>query len=156
MLDIREILRRLQLGQGERELSRDLTVSRKTITKYRRWAEAEGLLSKPLPDAAGLQARLVTSGLHRAPPRTPFAAEPYRERIEALRQQGVECRAILERLREEVGFTGSYSGLWRYVRSLEPTTPEAFLRIETASLIQIEELLSGIGVSLIRDRDGAR
>lgn len=132
MLDIREILRRLQLGQGDRAIARDLTTSRKTVAKYRAWAAAEGLLTGPLPEPAALQSRLVTLGPEHPPPRVPFRAAPYRERIEALRQQGVECRAILERLREEVGFTGSDSGLWRYVRSLEPPTPEAFLRVETA------------------------
>lgn len=131
MLDIREILRRLKLGQGDRALARDLATSRKTIAKYRAWAEREGLGGPgPLPEAADLEARL--RALDRPPPRTPFAAEPYRERIVALRTQGVECRAILERLREEVGFTGSYSAIWRLVRSLEPPRPEAWIRIETA------------------------
>src|SRR2546427_7049357 len=49
-----------------------------------------------------------------------------------LRRQGVECRAILSRLREESGFKGSYMAVYRFVRSLEPDTPEAFVRVETA------------------------
>ena len=132
MLDIREILRRLQLGQGHRAIARDLGTSRKTVAKYHTWAQAEGLLVGPLPDAGRLQNVLAATGLEQPPPRTPFVAAPYRERILALRRQGVECRAILERLREEVGFTGSYSALWRFVRSLEPATPTACVRIETA------------------------
>ena len=38
VLDVREILRRLQLGQGDRAIARDLSLSRKTVTKYRQWA----------------------------------------------------------------------------------------------------------------------
>jgi transposase len=153
VLDIREILRRVQLGQGEREIARDLATSRKTVTKYRRWAETEGLLSGPLPEPAAVHARLVRSGLHRALPRTPFVAAPYRERIRALREQGVECRAILERLREEVGFSGSYSALWRFVRSLEPRGPAACIRIETAPGEEAQVDFGRAGL-LVDPRDG--
>jgi hypothetical protein len=48
VLDIREMLRRLQLGQGDRAIARDLRTSRKTVAKYRPWAEAQGLLRGPL------------------------------------------------------------------------------------------------------------
>jgi transposase len=132
VLDIREILRRLRLGQGARAIARDLSLSRKTVAKYQAWAQAEGLLEGPLPEPAVLDARLATLSRDRPPPVVPFVAAPYREQIEALRRQGVECRAILERLRENVGFTGSYSAVWRFVRALEPPAPAAFVRIETA------------------------
>lgn len=131
VLDIREILRRLHLGQGERAIARDLGVSRKTVRRYRVWATTHDLLTGPVPDAGRLQAVLAETAPAVTLPTTPFRAAPYRERILTLRAQGVECRAILERLREDVGFTGSYSGLWRFVRSLEPATPEGFVRIET-------------------------
>lgn len=68
MLNIREILRRMQLGQGDRAIARDLTTRRKTASKYRDWAAAEGLVAGPLPEPAALRARLVaTLGDH--PPR---------------------------------------------------------------------------------------
>lgn len=153
MLDIREMLRRLQLGQGDRAIARDLTTSRKTVAKYRVWAEHHGFLTGPLPEPAELRARLRAEGLDHAPPRTPFVAEPYRARIVALRKQGVECRAILERLREDVGFRGSYSAIWRLVRSLEPRTPDACIRIET---VPGEEAQVDFGTAgkLLDPRDG--
>jgi hypothetical protein len=55
-LDIREILRRLQLGERDRRIARDLHISRKTVGKYHEWAAAQGLLTGPLPEAAALQA----------------------------------------------------------------------------------------------------
>ena len=40
VLDIREILRRLQLGERDRRIARDLHISRKTVGKYHEWAAA--------------------------------------------------------------------------------------------------------------------
>jgi transposase len=125
------MLRRIQLGDRDRRIARDLRVSRKTVAKYREWAVKQGVLAGPLPEPGALLAMLASSFPESPPPRGVSSAEPYRERIVALRKQNVECRAILERLREEKGFKGSYAAIWRFVRALEPPTPEAFVRIET-------------------------
>ena len=37
MLEIRELIRRMQLGDTERQIARDLQVSRKTGSKYWAW-----------------------------------------------------------------------------------------------------------------------
>ena len=132
MLDIREILRYLQQGVGDRRTARSLRVSRKTVARYRAWAASEGLLDGPLPDPKALQERLAATLPAADPPRTPSQVEPFRDRVLALRRQGVECAAIRQRLREEAGFEGSYSSVWRFVRTLEPGTPEAMVRVETA------------------------
>ena len=52
--DIREVLRRLRLGEPERRIARELDLSRNTVAGYRRWAQAHGLLTGALPDAAQL------------------------------------------------------------------------------------------------------
>jgi len=80
VLDVREILRRLQLGQGDRAIARDLSLSRKTVTKYRQWAVAASLLTGPLPEPATLQALLAASLPLTPPPRSPFIAAPFRSR----------------------------------------------------------------------------
>jgi transposase len=131
-LDIRELIRRVQAGDTDRRVARDMGLARKTVAKYRAWAEPEGLLSGPLPDAAELQARLDRSLPAVPPPRGESSVEPHRERVADLRRQGVECRAIHQRLKEETGFKGSYAAVYRFVRSLEPRTPEACVRVETA------------------------
>ena len=51
VLDIRELIRRVQLGEGDRQIARDLQVSRKTVSKYRAWAQQHALATGPLPDA---------------------------------------------------------------------------------------------------------
>src|SRR4029453_4373317 len=132
VLDVRELIRRIQLGEASRRIARDMGVARKTVVKYRRWAQAEKILTGPLPAPVELQSRLDQTLPVSPPPRAPSTLEPYRDRIIALRSKKVECRAILERLREEAGFPGSYSSLYRFVRQLEPRSPEAFVRVETA------------------------
>jgi FixJ family two-component response regulator len=57
--EIREILRRLQLGERARRIARDLGVSRNTVAHYRRWAATHGLLTGPLPEPAALAAWLA-------------------------------------------------------------------------------------------------
>jgi transposase len=130
-LEIRELIRRLQAGDGNRRVARELGLARKTVAKYRAWADQEGLLSGPLPEAVELQARLDQSLPVVPPPRGLSSVEPYRERVVVLRRQGVECRAIHQRLREEAGFPGSYAAVYRFVRSLEPAVPAARVRVET-------------------------
>jgi hypothetical protein len=66
VLDIRELIRRVQLGETDRQIARDLQVSRKTVPKYRAWAQRHDVLTGPLPDAATLHAQLNTTLLNRA------------------------------------------------------------------------------------------
>ena len=131
MLDIRELIRRLQLGETDRQIARDVQVSRKTVSKYRMWAKRHDVLTAPLPDPATLQAQLKTTMPVSTPPTTPSKVTPFRDRVVALRQRGVECWAIYDILREQHAFAGSYGSVYRFVRHLEPRTPEAFVRVET-------------------------
>jgi transposase len=55
---------------------------------------------------------------------------PFRDQVIALRQRGVECRAIFDILREQHAFAGSYGSVYRYVRHLKPRTPDACVRVE--------------------------
>jgi len=131
VLDIREILRRLRLGQTERQVARDLALARKTVAKYRRWARREGLLEgKVLADAGELQRRLKGDEAA-SRPGPGSMVEPHRERVVKLRAKGVEIRAIYQILREQQEFKGSYSAVKRFVHRLERSSPEAVVRVET-------------------------
>jgi Mu transposase, C-terminal domain len=46
VIDIREILRRLHLGEPDRRIARDLGVSRNTVAHYRVWATRHGVLKR--------------------------------------------------------------------------------------------------------------
>jgi transposase len=130
VIDIREILRRVQLGESDRAIASVLRMSRKTVKKYRLWAEQEGLLAGQLPANETLHARLQSSFPETLPPLTESMVEPYRELVAHGRQRGLEAQAILQRLQDDHEFQGSYSAVWRFIRQLEPRTPEATVRIE--------------------------
>ena len=128
--DIREILRRLQLGEPDRRIARDLGISRNTVVHYRLWAARHGVFADgPLPDTATLAALLELAPTER-PAHEQSLVEPLRERVLALYERGVEGQAIWQLLVEEHGFTGSYSSVKRFLRRVAPTTRLATLRIE--------------------------
>ena len=130
MLDIREILRRVRLGESDRAIVKALGISRKTVRKYRQWAEQAGLPAGELPPTEQLRALLQTSLPETPPPQAPSSVEPYRELVVRWREQGLECQAIWQRLRRDHDFKGGYGAVWRFVSRLEEATPQVTVRIE--------------------------
>jgi transposase len=129
-MDIRELVRRLQRGQSNRAVAKALGIDRKTVARYRTWAAEQGLLTGPLPPLGELHQLLAGTMKSTPPPQNVSSVEPYRDVVIQLRQQGVERAAIWERLKER-GYTGSYSSVYRFVRQLEPPTPDVTVRVET-------------------------
>jgi len=127
---LRELVHRLRAGASQRAIAHDLGLARMTVQKYAQLAAAAGYLdaSQPLPDAAELTRRL---GPPPRPPRTPSSVEPYREQVEQLLADGVEMMTIFDRIRAH-GYTGSYSSIRRFVRTLQPAKSTAFVRVHTA------------------------
>ena len=132
VLDVRELVRRVQAGEPDRRIARELGQSRNTVAKYRTWAEAEGFLTtEVLPTAKVLADRLEnTQTMKKAGP--PSCVVPYMDFVKEKRAEGVELRALLGLLVER-GFAGSYSSLRRFVDRLEESEPEKFVRVETAA-----------------------
>jgi len=129
-MDIREMLRHLRQGQSNRAVSKSLGVDRKTVARYRSWATEQGLLEESLPPLNELQ-RLVEETLGTSPPpQNTSSVERYRQVVIKLRRERVEVAAIHQRLKER-GYTGSYSSVYRFVRNLEPRTPDVTVRVET-------------------------
>jgi hypothetical protein len=81
--DIRELLRRLQLGEPDRRIARDLGISRNTAARYRQWAQDQGLLQAALPAPAVLAVLLRPAAAAR-PAQEQSLVEPFRERVKAL------------------------------------------------------------------------
>ncbi len=132
VLEIREIVRRLRLGETERRIGRDLGVSRNTVAKYRQWAqEREFLRAQQLPTAAALEKELAEETPERAQCGPPSKAAEHREFIEKKLAEGVELKALHGLLVEQKKFTGSYSSLRRFAGRLRQTKPEVFVRVET-------------------------
>jgi transposase len=128
--DIREILRRLHLGEPDRRIARDLGISRNTVARYREWAaDHQVLAADALPDAATLAALLEPAPSERPAHEQSFV-EPFRERVLALHERGVEGQAIWQLLVEQHDFVGSYSSVKRFLRREAPSARAATLRIE--------------------------
>jgi transposase len=126
---LRELVHRLRAGASQRAIAHDLGLARMTVQKYAQLAAAAGYLdaSQPLPDAAELTARL---GPPPQPPRTPSSVEPYREQVEQLLDDGVEMMTMFDRI-TRLGYTGSYSSIRRFVRTLQPAKSKAVVRVHT-------------------------
>jgi len=131
VFDIREIVRRFKLGQSDRQAARELMTNRRTMSKYRQMARAAGWLDRPdLPTPAEVESRLAI--ITNPPELGPASSvEPHRARVVELRLKGVERMAIWQILKDERQYAGSYSSIRRFVRVLEPRTPEACVRVET-------------------------
>jgi hypothetical protein len=90
IMDLVELVRLLRTGASDRTLTQVLRHNRRTITKYRVWAQEQGLLegNGPLPPAATLQ-RLRTATLPSMPPPQQVSSlEAYQEEIVTYRARG--------------------------------------------------------------------
>jgi transposase len=129
---VRDLVHRLRAGESERRIAKDLGISRPTVHRYREFAEREGYLqpNSPMPDDATLAAAL---GEPPCPPRVPSSVVPYDATVRRLLGQQVEMTALFARLRDDYGYTGSYSSVRRYVHQICPPEPsEAVVRVHTA------------------------
>jgi transposase len=144
MNHLREIIYRLRIGESQRRIAKDLSLSRMTVSKYRRWAEGQGYLdaTSPLPDDATLAAAW---GKPASPPRVDSSVEPYRQRVQAWVEQGVEMVAIWQHLQDDYQYPGSYSSVRRFVNKMRSTDPEVFVRVHTAAGEEAQVDFGGVG-----------
>src|SRR2546423_15160118 len=129
-MDIVEVVRVLRAGASDRALTHLVGHNRRTIAKYRAWAEQQGLLQGPLPSAGEIQCLLARTLPRTRPPQQTSTLAPYQQEIAALRAQGVEMAAMRARLEERHGHPVSYSAVRRLVQHLEPHRPAAGGRAE--------------------------
>ncbi len=65
--------------------------------------------------------------------------------VKTLRKQEVEMVAIWQRLKEDYGYSGSYSAVRRYVAHLEPEPPDTFLRVHTPAGEEMQVDFGSVG-----------
>ncbi len=130
-MDIRELLLHLRAGSSYRQIQRDTGFDRRTVKRYRQWAQKQGLLEGDLPPLEELHALLEHSLQEKTPPQNESSVESYRSQIEQWVKQGVEIAAMRQRLMER-GYTGSYASVWRFVKTIKPGTQhDITTRLET-------------------------
>jgi len=130
MNHIQDIVRRIQLGESERCIARDMKISRGTVHKYHEKAKGKGYLEKTdTPPSEAELAEALGPGVQA--PRQVSTVEPCRETVEGWLKQGVEMTAIWLRLKENFGYRGGYSSVRRFVHRLKPAEPEVFVRVHS-------------------------
>jgi transposase len=129
LMDIREILIHVRAGSSNRQIQRDTHLDRRTVRRYRQWAQEQGLLEGSLPPLEELQALAARTLPENTPPQNTSAAAAYRDQIEQWLKEKVEVAAMCQRLQER-GYTGSYAAVWRLARKLDPKNPETTTRVE--------------------------
>jgi transposase len=148
MHQIRDIIYRLRSSQSDRRIARDLGCSRNTVRHYHERCERLGYLDagSPLPSDQQL---LESLGPAPKPPQAPSTVEPYRALVVDWVNQHIEMSAILMRLQQSHGYTGSYSSVRRFVRQVCPGEKRVVVRIETGPG-QVAQVDFG-GVGTLRD-----
>jgi transposase len=129
LMEIREMIRHIREERSDRQIGKDLGVDRRTVKRYRQWAQEQGLLQGDLPDHQSLLRLLDETLPEKMPPQNSSKAEPYRARIEKLLKEKVKVTAIYDRLREQ-GYSGSYASVLRLARQIDPKPVETYTRKE--------------------------
>ena len=144
MNHLRDLIHRLKAGESERRIAQDMGISRPTIHKYHELARQQGYLEREaeIPSDEVLQGVL---GPGPQPPKIISSLEPYCEVVKTLRKQEVEMVAIWQRLKEDYGYSGSYSSVRRYVAHLEPKQPEAYARVHCAAGEEMQVDFGSVG-----------
>jgi transposase len=115
-------------GWSQRRIARELDINRETVGRYLRLADSKPAISTPgsEPDQ---NPKPAISTLGSAPGRQSLC-EPWLPRIEAAVEAGLSAQRIYQDLVSEVGFTGSYQAVKRFVRQLRESQPVPFVRME--------------------------
>jgi transposase len=129
LMEIREMIRHIREERSDRQIGKDLGIDRRTVKRYRQWAQEQGLLQNDLPDHQSLLKLLDETLPEKMPPQNSSKAEPYRARIEKLLKEKVKVTAIYDRLREQ-GYDGSYASVLRLARQIAPKPVETYTRKE--------------------------
>ncbi len=152
LMDIREMIRHIREGRSDRQIGKDLGTDRRTVKRYRRWAEEQGMLSGDLPDHESLLKILDATLPEKVPPQNSSKAEAYREKIEKLLKEKVQVTAIYDRLKEQ-GYPGSYASVLRLARKIEPKKPvETYVRKECQPGEEAEIDFGYVG--MLKDSEG--
>ncbi|MCA9972609.1 MAG: IS21 family transposase [Anaerolineales bacterium] len=130
-MDVYALLQHMRAGDSNRSIKRDLGIDRRTVRKYRAWAEEYGLLHGTLPPIDEIYQLLADTMPTPQPPQSQSTVEPYRKAVVEMREAGVEISAVWERIKEK-GFEGSYMAVYRFVQQMEPSQPDVTVRVETA------------------------
>jgi len=131
MFEFRHILVRMRQGDSDRALVKAGLIGRPKAKVLRTVAQAQGWLdpASPLPEDAVLAQAL---GTPRSAASVQSCVEPYRDAVTDWAEQGIQSKTIYQALVRNHAFGGSYSSVYRFVRSLELNAPKATVHMDFA------------------------
>jgi transposase len=152
MFEFRHILVRMRLGDSDRALAKASMIGRPKAKALRVIATAAGWLdpARPLPDDAVLAQAF---GASRAEASAQSCVEPYRDIVTEWAEQKIQSKTIYQALVRNHGFDGSYSSVYRFVRSLELNAPKATMHLDFAPG-EAAQVDFGTGPVLVDGRTG--
>lgn len=132
MYQYRQVLVRMRQGESDRQIQAAGLMGRRTLGTLRKQAQEQGWLdvAMALPTDEDLAAVLRPPGISRV--RVRSSLEPFREQIEQWRVDGIDGTTIHAALKRRHGYTGSYSSVRRFMRSLANTMPRVTSVLEFA------------------------
>ncbi|MHB1934947.1 MAG: IS21/IS408/IS1162 family transposase [Leptospirillum sp.] len=138
MFEIRNVLVRMRLGDSDRDLSRSGLIGRRKAAEIRSLAQEQGWLdpSKPLPDDTTWSP--VLTGTPRQPP-VLSSVTPWAEQIRLWVDQDIPGTTIYQALARNHGYTGSYSSVRRFIRSLpQEISATVILDFKPGEAVQVD------------------
>jgi hypothetical protein len=124
MYHYRQVIHRMRMGQSDRAIAQTKLIGRAKCAEIRVIAERNGWLSPgPLPEDEAL-----AEAFDKAPDHNPTHQSeslPYEQQIRQWFKDGVCGTTIHQALREQFGFTGSYSSIRRMLQKLRASQPAA-------------------------------
>ena len=132
MYHYRQALVRMRQGESDRQIHATGLMGRRTLGALRKQAQERGWLdpTQSLPPDQELAAVL-----QRPKPthvRAQSSLEPYRNLVEQWWSEGIDGTTIHAALKRRHGYTGSYSSVRRFLRSLAEQTPRVTTVLEFA------------------------
>ncbi len=134
MNHILDVLHRLRQNQSVRSITHDTGISRKTLRSYRDIARAKGWLDErsSLPTREEMGDYLTQKDLISNLPQNISSVEPYRAEVERMLHRNYTIKRILILLRENFGYSGSYSSVYRFCNKINPPASRVTCRVTTS------------------------
>ena len=134
MNHILDVLHRLRQKQSVRSITRDTGISRKTVVSYRDIALANGWLDElsSLPTREELGDYLTKKDLISSLPQNISSVEPHRVEVERMLRRNYTMKRIFVLLRENFGYNGSYSSVYRFCNKINPPASRVTCRVTTS------------------------
>ena len=138
MFQYRLVLSRLRRGDTDREIARSKSMGRRKLAALRTLAEQHGWLDPdaPLPDDAAIAAAL---GQPKRAATTVSGLQVLRPLLADWLEQGVAGTTIHAALKRNHGYQGSYSSVYRMIRSIVGEQPVGRVAHDVAEQRQLRQ-----------------